>query len=314
MTYTEARCFAMVVEQRSITKAAQILNYTQPYISKIIARAEAETGCVLLNRSRHSCQPTSTGLRYLEYCQRILALHQEFQEEFHPAGQSGNHRIVIGVPPTRGSYLLQLVLGDFQAACPRAHVTVVEAHSKELPGYIEKGTVDMAAFSSPTLPAGISCEAFLDDRILMMIPPGHPLYFHTDCKQYTVPILEPHMYQLLEHSSFVSADTPRSIRMLNYLETLGIRCRDAIRTRNALLTHQLCEQGLGIAAVMEVTLHNITMRTVPCLYQIGTPPLKETWYVAWQKQKVLTPAMSTLAHLIKERGPALIANDFHVSP
>ena len=39
MTYTEARCFAMVVEQRSITKAAQILNYTQPYISKIIARA-----------------------------------------------------------------------------------------------------------------------------------------------------------------------------------------------------------------------------------------------------------------------------------
>ena len=313
MTFTEARCFVTVAEQHSITKAAQILNYTQPYISKIIAKAETETGSVLLNRSRNSCWPTGAGLRYLEYCQRILTLHQEFQEEFHPSQPRESHRMVIGVPPTRGSYLLQMVLGTFQENYPWIDVTVVEAHSEELPRYIDNGMVDIAAFSFPTPPTGISCEKFLDDRILMMIPPGHPLYFHIDCKNYSVPILEPRMYQLLDNSSFVSADTPRSMRMLNYLDTLGIHCRNAIRTKNALLTHQLCEQGFGIAAVMEVTLHNIPMRTTPCLYQIGTPPLKETWYIAWQRQKVLTPAMNTLSILLKERGPMLIAKDFSIS-
>lgn len=313
MTLVEAKCYIAVVETASMTKAAGKLHYTQPYISKIIAKAEDDIGVPLLDRDATPLKPTHAGIRYLDYCRRLVRLHQEMDLEFHTVEKEVTS-LAIGVPPIRGSYLLPLIVPSFQERYPNIDIHITEAHSDVLPEYAESGRCDVVVFSLPFVPESIHCEQILDDRLLIMVPDGHPLHFEFD-HQKNIPLLAPELYPLLQNSNFIVIDTPKSItiRMLNYLNTLGITCNIGIRTKNNILTYRFCEQGLGLAVAMEVSLRNTPLNAPPCLYQIGNPPLQEVWCVAWRKNRPLTPALHFLVELMKEKAPLLIEKEFFVS-
>lgn len=57
--------FVKTVEYGSFTKAAEILNYTQSGISRMIADLEKEWGVTLLDRSKYGVKPTSDGMKLL---------------------------------------------------------------------------------------------------------------------------------------------------------------------------------------------------------------------------------------------------------
>lgn len=59
--------FSKTVEYSSFTKAADILNYTQSGISRMINDLEKGWGVSLLERSRSGVQLTSDGLKLLKF-------------------------------------------------------------------------------------------------------------------------------------------------------------------------------------------------------------------------------------------------------
>ena len=54
--------FVKTAEYGSFTKAAEMLNYTQSGISRMISDLEKELGVTLLERSKSGVKPTSDGL------------------------------------------------------------------------------------------------------------------------------------------------------------------------------------------------------------------------------------------------------------
>lgn len=65
--------FLKVVEVGSFTKAAEILGYTQPAISQMIASLENELSIKLLYRSRYGVRLTPEGERLLPSVQSAVA-------------------------------------------------------------------------------------------------------------------------------------------------------------------------------------------------------------------------------------------------
>lgn len=63
--------FVKTVEYGSFTKAAEILNYTQSGVSRMIADLEKEWGIILLERSKYGVKPTSDGMKLLPYAQNL---------------------------------------------------------------------------------------------------------------------------------------------------------------------------------------------------------------------------------------------------
>ena len=61
------------MEYGSFTKAAEILNYTQSGISRMIADLEKEWGVTLFERSKYGVKPTSDGMKLLPYAQNLCA-------------------------------------------------------------------------------------------------------------------------------------------------------------------------------------------------------------------------------------------------
>jgi DNA-binding transcriptional LysR family regulator len=71
------KAFLAVAEQRSFTRAADMLNRTQSAVSVQIRRLEQQLGTKLLHRSSAGAAPTAAGEELRSYARRILALNAE---------------------------------------------------------------------------------------------------------------------------------------------------------------------------------------------------------------------------------------------
>ncbi len=313
MTLIEAQYLLSIAEHKSISKAADALYISQPYLSRILQRIESEIGATIFDRSKLPIKLTYVGERCISYCQKLVALDKAFQAEMSHILLSGNKRITIGVPPQRGGYLLPLVLPVFSKSHPEIEVIIREAKSDVLPKLTADGDVDLSVFSLPEAPEGIHCDILRQDLLLLMVPPNHPLFFTVSGTDNSIPLLEPNLYKLLEGAQFISIDTPNSItaRLISYLGQQGVSCSIAIKTQNNTMTYRLCEEGMGPAAIMEVAAHNTFFQQKPCLFKIGTPPLDETWFIGTQLGKPLRPIEQLFIQAIHNIGPDLTARPFH---
>ena len=71
--------FVKTVEYGSFTKAAEILNYSQSGISRMIGDLEKEWKVVLLERNKGGVKLTSDGLRLLPYAKNLVIEYEKLQ-------------------------------------------------------------------------------------------------------------------------------------------------------------------------------------------------------------------------------------------
>lgn len=87
--------FINVAEVGSFTKAAELLDYSQSTISFQIKQLEDELDCLLFERINHTITLTERGHELVSYAHQILALTDEFKENFKEEKEcSGHIRIV----------------------------------------------------------------------------------------------------------------------------------------------------------------------------------------------------------------------------
>ena len=77
MDLFQLETFLAVAEERSFSRAAARLHRTQPAVSQVIAKLEAELGETLLERSSRDGTLTDAGEVLREYAQKMLNLRTD---------------------------------------------------------------------------------------------------------------------------------------------------------------------------------------------------------------------------------------------
>lgn len=288
----------MVAEQKNITAAARLLYISQPHLTKVISRVEGELGIKLFDRSTKPIALTCAGMRYVEFCRRFIELEKEFKKAFDTTIAQP---LSLGVPPVRGSYFLPLILPLFAKEMPRIHIEISEMHSDVIPDKIANHVLDLGIFAWPALRKDLVYEKLFDEKMLLMLPKGHQLYYEAPPKM-PIAVLREEMFHLLEGENFISIDTPNSItkQVIEVLERYNVSCKINIAAKNNVTTYRLCEMGMGSAIIMEAAMRNTEFYNKPCFWQIGTKPLINPWYAAYRKGERLTTAQKLFLKLTKE--------------
>ena len=76
----QLRAFHVVAAEGGFTKAARLLNVTQPTLSQEIKALEVAHGVLLLDRSRHTVVPTEAGVALFAITRRLFTAEQEALE------------------------------------------------------------------------------------------------------------------------------------------------------------------------------------------------------------------------------------------
>ena len=77
MDIWQLHIFCKVVEQRSFSKAADIVHLSQPTVSSHIKELERQLGCRLIDRLSRKALPTKEGELLYRYALKLIALRDE---------------------------------------------------------------------------------------------------------------------------------------------------------------------------------------------------------------------------------------------
>ncbi|KWT66332.1 LysR family transcriptional regulator [Hyphomicrobium sulfonivorans] len=169
------RAFVAVVETRSVTRAANLLNLTQAAVSQQIKRLEELFGVELFDRSNRTLRTSAAGERLLSSAQAMLTMNDTLWGMMSKPHYEGEVR--VGVPHDVVEPNIPPVLRRFDRAWPRVRVTLIAGITADLLASLKDGELDIALSTEPDVPS--DAELLLCDPLVWIGAPGGQARFRT---------------------------------------------------------------------------------------------------------------------------------------
>ncbi len=174
MDLFQLETFLAVAEERSFSRAAARLHRTQPAVSQIVAKLEAELGEVLLERSSRDGTLTDAGEVLREYATKLLNLRTEASGALNELRELHRGRLNLAANEYTCLVLLPL-LDEFRRKNPRIKVTVQRALASRIADDVLVHSVEIGVLSFRPDDAQIRSVVVYRDELDFVVNPKNPL-------------------------------------------------------------------------------------------------------------------------------------------
>ncbi|MDO5351577.1 MAG: LysR family transcriptional regulator [Succinatimonas sp.] len=234
------RYFLKVVEEESISKAAEVLHLSQPTLSRQLMDLEEELHVKLFVRGnrKHRISLTDKGRILHRRANELISLASIAVNEINSDASSISGCISVGVTETPNLKFITKLMTAFRAKYP--HVTF-ELHStsyKEVREFLDKGILDFGVFlDSYDVPYFEHVKLPQSDNLGLIVRKDHPL-FKKDYADHK----DIYHYPLVLHKERMVSKT------INGLSDVNFEDLDVVATFNQSNSATASvEAGLGIA-------------------------------------------------------------------
>lgn len=278
--------FIKTVELGSFTKAAEILNYSQSGISRMISDLEKEWNVSLLERGRAGVSLTSDGLRILPYVKNVCLEFEKLQMQVDELNGLQSGLIRIGTFSSVATHWLPNIIKEFQKDYPNIDYELLLGDYTEIEEWILEGRVDCGFLRLPAHP-DLDTIFLEQDKLLAVLPQNHPL---ANCEKFPMQALCEEPFMLLEKGP--KAEISQIFEKCNLKPTIHFTTWDDY----AIMS--MVESGLGISILPELILKRIP-------YQIITKELEIPAYrnigLALRNKKSISLAVSKFMDYLNYR-------------
>jgi DNA-binding transcriptional LysR family regulator len=171
------RQLALIVRERSFSKAAESLGISQPALSKNIRSLERALGVQLLERGRFGAIATTFGLALVRHADAIDAELRSAEQEVVGLRVARTGHVCVGCGPSEATRLLPIALNRLRETAPGINVTVLYGLNEALMPMVKHGEVDFALSSIPPRSPDPELRQVRlhEDRAAVIARSGHPL-------------------------------------------------------------------------------------------------------------------------------------------
>lgn len=157
----------------SFTKAAQVLNLTQPAITFQIKKLEDEYNTRLFNRDANKISLTHAGKILFRRSEKIISEYENISSEIAKATGRLTGKIRIGVASLLGKYLLPKFIGHFKNEHPDVEILMLVGNSARLVHKLKQHALDLIIISEPLSAQRFIVKPFVDDELVVIVNPNH---------------------------------------------------------------------------------------------------------------------------------------------
>ncbi|MBP1156645.1 MULTISPECIES: LysR substrate-binding domain-containing protein [unclassified Paenibacillus] len=169
------RVFVTVAEQSNFSRAAEILNLSQPGVSLHIRNLENEFGAKLLHRSPKHVKLTEAGEILYRQAKQILTLYHEAKQEIQSLRDEVTGLLKIGASFTIGEYILPRVLAQYVEQYPQVEIQVNIGNTEEIVQAVRTNELDLGLVEGEVTQPGLHIKSFMKDEMILIASPSHPL-------------------------------------------------------------------------------------------------------------------------------------------
>jgi len=293
MSDRRLQVFHTVAGVLSFTRAAELLNMTQPAVTHQIRQLEEDFNTRLFDRANNRISLTQTGEHVLSYANRIIELYGEMHESVKTLTGDNTGLITLGASTTIAEYMLPGLLGNFRQRFPDVQIRLRVANTDAIVAMVADNTIDLGVVEGEVCNQLLLLENCQSDELMALMPPTHPLATQTS--------IEP--AQLLEYPFILREDGSgtRSV-IASYLERFDLDENQLNRPFELGSTEAIkgaVQAGMGISIVSRATISKELELGVLVALPMN-PPLLRPFYFVRQRQKFRTHLMDELFQFARQ--------------
>lgn len=237
------RIYAAVVEQKSFSRAAEVLSVSQPAVSKAVRELESQLDVVLLERGGRSFRPSEAGQMLYKYARGIFAMERAAVEAVQAYSELERGGLTIGASSTIAAYWLPRYIADFSQRYPGIAVRLLSGNTQRVVQWLLDCDVDVALVEGPVNDERVEVRPWRRESLQVIAAAGARL---AGRKALRAQDLAEELWLLREPGS-----GSREV-VENELARLGIEPKRTLEAGSNEIIVQMAAADLGIAIVPEV--------------------------------------------------------------
>jgi DNA-binding transcriptional LysR family regulator len=256
LTATNVRVFEAVARLRSVTRAAEELETSQPYVSKQIAVMEEQLNVQLFSRVGRRLYLTRDGEMLHQHTKVAVESLKDAEDMLLRAASASGKRLRIATSTT-GMYMLPEWLAGFEEVTD-LETTVIVASGDEVERRVISGDADLGFIANRPRSRSLVMSVVAEDSLALGIQKDHPLATRSSV---SLDELSKERFIVREPESASRALTEKRVfqKRPDWRFRLQINHIDAIKSS--------LEEGLGISFIskraIDRELRSGTLATVP---------------------------------------------------
>lgn len=289
MSIRKYQAFLKVVEQGSISRAAEQLGYTQSAVSRMVADIEEEWNLSLLHRSRGGLSLSSDGITMLPYIKELCGTYQSMQERASGLKGLDTGFIRIGSCASVSTQWLPSILKEFKKKYPGIDFQLQNMEYSDTEDAIRAGEIDCGFISAPYAEE-IDFTLLRRDRLLAVLPANHP---RAKSRRYPMQELSSERFIKLTEES--NNEVTKLLAQLHEMlcEPLDTFCE--VNDDYSIMA--MVESGLGVSVLSELVTQRMPFDIV--LKEFDTPIYRDIG-IAVRKGSRPSPATEKFIEVVTE--------------
>lgn len=268
MDIEKIRILLQVIEEGSISAAAESLGYTASGISRLVASLEQEAGFALLRRNRSGVVPTEECLQLKGTMQTLVQEQQHYQRLCRNICGLETGNVTIGTAYSAFFKPLARSIAAFTNAHPGISIQVVEGTSSQLHEMMLQHQVDICFITGrPDLPRWLP---LLRDELVALLGRSHPMATH-----------EVFPVELFATEPFIELYSGRETDNSLFFHQAGIKPNTRFSSYEVSAGVAMVEEGLGITLTNALVVPHLQADVValpllpPVTLEIGLASLDD---------------------------------------
>ncbi len=285
----QIRVFSEVYKEKSITKAAQHLNMTQPATSLALRELEAYFGTKLFERSGRGIRPTEAAHHFYTNASRLVSLYEEMDDDMKNWNISG--RLKIGSSISIGSCVMPKLMKKFRGKYPDLDVYVKIDSSDVIEKNILENHLDFALIEGYVHSDKIKSTVFLDDELLPICSRFNELAGRENVE-----------VSRLKQEQFLMREKNSGTRELaeSSLALLGLHIKPVMESTSTAAIINAVATDLGISILPKRMLESQLRMHQVMPFSIKGMDLKRHYHLIYHESKYISPVMQDFFDMLFE--------------
>ena len=293
MNYTlhQLQIFLKVAETKSITKASEELNLTQPAVSIQMKNLQNQFDIPLTEVVGRQLYITHFGLEIVETAQKIINEVQAINYKTMLFKGILSGKLTISVVST-GKYVMPYFLSDFLKLNAGIDLNMDVTNKSKVIKSLEQNEVDFALVSVLPKDVNLNSEILLENKLYLI---GN--------KEVVLPE-KPYNKSIFNEIPLIYREEGSATRLVmeQFFERNEIKAPMKLQLTSNEAVKQAVISGLGYSIMPLIGSGNELQSKELQIIPVSGFPIKSDWRLVWLKNKVLSPvAQAYLDFLKKEK-------------
>jgi len=300
----QLKVFEAVARHLNYTRAAEELHLTQPAVSMQIKQLEQGLDVPLFEQLGKRIHLTEAGTEVLAYARSIIQQLDELETVLNRIKGVGGGRLRISVATT-ANYFIPALLGTFSRRYPDVIVTLDVTNRETLLRQLNENTVDLVIMGQPPAEADVEAQAFLDNPLVVVAPPNHPL-----AREHAIPLSR------LQEETFLVRESGSGTRiaMERFFSNRHMRLNTGMEVGSNEAIKQSVQAGLGLGLLSRATIDQELELARLAVLDVSEFPIMRHWYVVHRKGKRLSAPAQAFRHFVLNEAITLLAGTTDTPP